>query len=56
VADVESVRIELAFEGGQIIAAIVSAETADALERAIAASASRGREQGHAAPPERVSQ
>jgi hypothetical protein len=38
VADVESVRIELAFEGGQIIAAIVSVETADALERAIAAS------------------
>jgi hypothetical protein len=36
-ADADSVRIELAFEGGQIIAANVSAETADALERAVAA-------------------
>jgi hypothetical protein len=33
----ESVRIELAFEGGQIIATNVSVESADALERAIAA-------------------
>jgi hypothetical protein len=33
----ESVRIELAFEGGQIIAANVSAESADALERAVSA-------------------
>ena len=34
----ESVRIELAFEGGQIIAANVPAASADALERAVAAS------------------
>jgi hypothetical protein len=33
----ESVRIELAFEGGQIIGAIVTAETADAVERSLAA-------------------
>jgi hypothetical protein len=33
----ESVRIELAFEGGQIMAANVSIESADALERAVAA-------------------
>jgi hypothetical protein len=33
----ESVRIELAFEGGQIIAANVSLESADALERAVSA-------------------
>lgn len=37
-ADAESIRIELAFEGGQIIAANVPAESADALERAMAAS------------------
>jgi hypothetical protein len=37
VADLESVRIELAFEGGQIIAAVVAQETADAVERALAA-------------------
>ena len=36
-AEPESVRIELAFEGGQIIAAIVAAETADAVERALTA-------------------
>jgi hypothetical protein len=36
-ADADSIRIELAFDGGQIIAANVSTETADALERAIAA-------------------
>jgi hypothetical protein len=36
-ADVESVRVELAFDGGQIIAANVSPESADALERAVAA-------------------
>jgi hypothetical protein len=35
VAEVESVRIELAFEGGQIIAALVAADTADAVERAL---------------------
>jgi hypothetical protein len=35
--DSESVRIELAFEGGQIIAALVAAETADAVERALTA-------------------
>jgi hypothetical protein len=33
----ESVRVELAFEGGQIIAANVSLESADALERAVSA-------------------
>ncbi len=33
----ESVRIELAFDGGQIIAAVVTAETADAVERALSA-------------------
>jgi hypothetical protein len=37
VAEVESVRIELAFEGGQIIAALVAADTADAVERALTA-------------------
>jgi hypothetical protein len=37
VAETESVRIELAFEGGQIIAAVVTPETADAVERALAA-------------------
>ena len=36
-ADHESVRIELAFEGGQIIAADVAQETAYAVERALAA-------------------
>ena len=35
----DSVRIELAFEGGQIIAAMVSVDTADAVERAVTASA-----------------
>lgn len=35
----ESVRIELAFEGGPILAATVSAADADALERAVAATA-----------------
>ena len=34
----ESVRIELAFDGGQIIAANVPSASADALERAVAAS------------------
>lgn len=38
-AETESVRIELAFEGGQIIGALVSSDTADALERALAATA-----------------
>jgi hypothetical protein len=38
VAEAESVRVELAFEGGQIIAANVPIESADALERAITAS------------------
>ncbi|MDH4345932.1 MAG: hypothetical protein OEW31_06340 [Thermoleophilia bacterium] len=36
-AEAESVRIELAFDGGQIIGAIVAPETADAVERALAA-------------------
>lgn len=33
----ESVRIEVAFEGGQIIGANVAPATADALERAVSA-------------------
>ncbi len=33
----DSVRIELAFEGGQIISALVAPETADAVERSLAA-------------------
>jgi hypothetical protein len=36
-ADADLIRIELAFDGGQIIAANVTSETADTLERAIAA-------------------
>jgi hypothetical protein len=35
----DSIRIELAFEGGQIIAAMVSTATADAVERAVTAGA-----------------
>ncbi|MFN8222686.1 MAG: hypothetical protein U0R50_05480 [Gaiellales bacterium] len=38
-AETESVRIEVAFEGGPILGANVSLESADAVERAIAASA-----------------
>jgi hypothetical protein len=37
VPEPESVRIEVAFEGGQIIGANVTAEAGDALERAVAA-------------------
>jgi hypothetical protein len=33
----DSVRIELAFEGGQIISALVAPETADAVERSLLA-------------------
>ena len=33
----DTVRVELAFEGGQIITAVVSAATADAVGRAVAA-------------------
>jgi hypothetical protein len=36
-ADVEWVRVELAFDGGQILAANVPPENVDALERAVAA-------------------
>ena len=36
-AEVEWVRVELAFDGGQILAANVPPENADALERAVAA-------------------
>ena len=36
-ADAESVRVELAFDGGQIIAANVTPDDADALERAVQA-------------------
>lgn len=38
-AETESIRVELAFEGGQIIAANVPANQAEGLERAISASA-----------------
>ncbi|HEY7380149.1 MAG TPA: hypothetical protein VH572_02990 [Gaiella sp.] len=34
----ESVRIEIAFDGGQITSAIVAPETADAVERKLSAS------------------
>jgi hypothetical protein len=37
VPEPDSVRIEIAFEGGQIIAAVVAQETADGVERALAA-------------------
>jgi hypothetical protein len=37
VTEAESVRVELAFEGGRIITAVVARETADAVERALAA-------------------
>ena len=33
----QSIRIELAFEGGQIIGATVQPDTADAIERAVSA-------------------
>ncbi|MGL6278289.1 MAG: hypothetical protein ACRC50_01875 [Gaiella sp.] len=33
----ESVRVEVAFEGGQIIGMDVTSETADAIERAVSA-------------------
>ncbi len=39
-AEVESVRVEIGFDGGQIMSALVTAEGADALERALAATAS----------------
>lgn len=35
----DSVRIDLAFEGGQVLSVTVAADAADALERALAASA-----------------
>lgn len=33
----ERIRLELAFEGGQIVGALVTAEAAEALEKALAA-------------------
>jgi hypothetical protein len=36
VAEGESIRIEIAFKGGQIMAAMVTPQTADDLERALA--------------------
>jgi hypothetical protein len=36
-SDPETIRVELAFDGGQIIAALVSPEAADALDRALTA-------------------
>lgn len=38
-AEQESVRIEIGFDGGQILSALVTSEGADALERALSASA-----------------
>jgi hypothetical protein len=38
VSEPDSVRIEVAFEGGQIIGANVTSDAADALERAVGAS------------------
>ena len=35
-AEADTIRIELAFDGGQIMAAFVTAEGADELERALA--------------------
>jgi hypothetical protein len=35
VAETESVRIEIGFDGGQITSALVTAESAEALERAL---------------------
>jgi hypothetical protein len=37
VASAERVRIEIAFDGGQIMSAVVSAASADALEQALGA-------------------
>jgi hypothetical protein len=37
VADAERVRVEIAFDGGQIMGAIVTAASADALEQALGA-------------------
>jgi hypothetical protein len=37
VTDAERVRIEIAFDGGQIMGAIVTASSADALEQALGA-------------------
>jgi hypothetical protein len=37
VAEPDSVRIEIAFDGGQIMSAIVTAQGADELERSLAA-------------------
>jgi hypothetical protein len=39
VADAERIRIEVAFDGGQIVSALVAADNADALEQALAGSA-----------------
>ena len=38
-ADAERFRIEIAFDGGQIMSALVTPESADALDRALASSA-----------------
>jgi hypothetical protein len=39
VADEDRVRVEVAFDGGQIMGALVSVESADALDQALAAGA-----------------
>jgi hypothetical protein len=39
VADAERIRIEVAFDGGQIMGGLVTAESADALDRALGSSA-----------------
>ena len=38
--DVDSVRVEIGFDGGQVMSALVTVEAADALERTLSASAS----------------
>jgi len=38
VAEAERIRIEVAFDGGQIMSALVTAQSADSLERALSAS------------------
>jgi len=40
VTDVDSVRVEIGFDGGQVMSALVTVEAADALERTLSASAS----------------
>jgi hypothetical protein len=39
VVDAERIRIEIAFDGGQIMSALVTPESADSLDRALSSSA-----------------